>query len=174
MNPFSYTLNKGNQKFSLYPNPVLLITLFLFFLGCKAPEDLSSFKHSLRDDIDLYLVPEKFNVLESAWINQQNTGTYLRSDLVKHLKSYGRTIEDLQGDSELGYSEKDDIVTMKIRKTSHSTHYPYDTNIPIIFHGEKWFKIEENSDVINQQHIVPTLAKIMKVRNPNGDRKSVV
>jgi hypothetical protein len=162
----------------LYPHFPLswfasLLVLFLTF-GCKAPEDLSSFRHSLREDIDLFLIPEKFNVLESTWVNLQNKGTYLKADLVRHLKSYGRTLEDLQKDPELEYSEKDEIVTMKIRKTSHSTHYPYDTNIPIIFHGEKWFKTEENSDVINQQHIVPTLAKIMKVRNPNGVEASPI
>ena len=147
--------------------------LFIFFFlfqnsHCTEKVDLSSFKNSIREDIDLFLVPEKFNVLESEWINSKSTGTYLKSDLVRHLKSYGRTIQDLQSNSELKFSEKDDIVTLEIKKTSHSTNYAYDTNIPIIFYGQKWFQPGENSEVINQQHIVPTLAKVLKVRNPNG------
>jgi hypothetical protein len=159
-----------NSKFKFLTIALLFFSLLQMFLlsSCKQKEDLSSFKHSIRDDVDLYLIPEKFNILESEWVNLKGIGTYLKSDLIRHLKSYGRTLSDLQNDPDLQYSEKDDVVTLHIKKTSHSTYYPYDTNIPIIFHGEKWFKKGENSEVINQQHIVPTLAKIMKVRNPNG------
>lgn len=147
----------------------LLAFGFLFFAHCKDSKDLNSFRNSLRDDIDLFLIPEKFNVVETdlQGSNPQKA-TYLKSDLVRQLKSYGRTIQNLESNPELEYSEKDDVVTMKVRKTWHSTSYPYDSNIPIIFYGTKWFKTEESSMVIHQQHIVPTLAKIMKVRNPNG------
>ena len=142
---------------------------FLFLETCKNPKDHGPFRNSLREDIDMYLIPEKFNIVESDPNGSTaQTATYLKSDLIRHLKSYGRTLSDLQSKPELEYSESDDIVSMKVKKTWHSTSYPYDSNIPIIFYGTKWFNSEENSSVIHQQHIVPTLAKIMKVRNPNG------
>jgi hypothetical protein len=107
-----------NSKFKFLTIALLFFSLLQMFLlsSCKQKEDLSSFKHSIRDDVDLYLIPEKFNILESEWVNLKGIGTYLKSDLIRHLKSYGRTLSDLQNDPDLQYSEKDDVVTLHIKK----------------------------------------------------------
>jgi hypothetical protein len=147
--------------------PIISIFFFSVF-SCKSSKEHPYIANSLREDVDLFLIPEKFNILESDWVETSATAHYSKEDLIRHLKSYGRTLNDLKKDPSLQYTENDDVISLHVKKTSHSTDYNYDKKIPIIFYGPRWFIPGEYSQVIHQQHIVPTLAKILGIRNPNG------
>jgi predicted AlkP superfamily pyrophosphatase or phosphodiesterase len=123
---------------------------------------------SVKEEIDFYLIPNKFNVLESDWILYRSDASYEKQDLIEHLKQYGRTLDDLKNDSKVKYREVDGIVTLEVGKTSHSTDYDYDKKIPLLFYGPKWFTSKVYSKKVDQQSIVPTLTKILQIRNPNG------
>ena len=147
---------------------LLALSILLSLSDCRKKEDHQIFKNSWRTDIDFYLIPEKFNVMETDWVNTKGQAHFNKQDLIRHLKSYGRTLNDLQKMPELEFTENEDTITLTVAKTSHSTHYSYDINIPISFYGPKWFLKGEYSDIVHQQNIVPTLAKLLKIRNPNG------
>ena len=107
--------------------------------GCRQadPDWIERYKRSVRSDIDLYLVPERFAVLESSWLKKSAIARYDRAQLEAALKTYGRSLDDLRRNAQLDYKENGNTVTMKVGRISHSTAYDYDTSIPIIFHG-KW------------------------------------
>jgi len=146
----------------------IFLSILLSLVSCKKNLELEWIKRSATKDIDLFLTPNKFNVLEQDWIKIKHTVRYDKSDLIRHLKTYGRTIDDLKNNPELQYTESDNKVTILAGRTAHSTHYEYDSSIPVIFYGPNWIQKGEYSEPIHQQHIVPTLAKILKIRNPNG------
>lgn len=137
--------------------------------GCRQadPDWIERYKRSVRSDIDLYLVPERFAVLESSWLKKSAIARYDRAQLEAALKTYGRSLDDLRRNAQLDYKENGNTVTMKVGRISHSTAYDYDTSIPIIFHG-KWFKPGQYNEIVHQQHIAPTLAKILGVPSPSG------
>ncbi len=147
-----------------------LFLVILIFLNneCKKPNEIESINRSKREDIDLYLIPNKFNILETKWLSTRYDSHFDKKDLIENLQKYGRTIADLKNNPEYNFREKDSVITLNVGKTSHSTAYDYDTNIPIIFYGKKFFLEKEFKEEIHQQNIVPTLAKILKIRNPNG------
>ncbi len=147
---------------------LIYLILLTSIWSCKKNQELESIRRSATNDIDLYLTPHKFNVLEADWINLKYYSKYDKSDLIRHLRSYGRKLDDLKQNPELEYKEEENIVTLKVARTAHSSSYDYDTSIPVIFYGPNWIQKGEYSDAIHQQHIVPTLAKILKIRNPNG------
>jgi hypothetical protein len=151
-----------------YYKCLIYIVLITSVWSCKKNQELESIRRSATNDIDLYLTPHKFNVLEADWINIKYYSKYDKGDLIRHLRSYGRTLDDLKQNPELEYKEEENIVTLKVARTAHSTSYDYDTSIPVIFYGPNWIQKGEYTDAIHQQHIVPTLAKILKIRNPNG------
>jgi|GEM_PF-1302074 len=130
-------------------------------------EWVERYKRSARSDIDLYLVPERYAVLESSWLKKTSPARFNKAQLEATLRTYGRTLEDLKKRPDYGYQEDGNIVRMKVGRNSHSTAYDYDTHLPIAMKG-KWFKNGKYSEPVHQQHIAPTLAKILQVRNPNG------
>lgn len=157
--------NKFSRIFFLLSLPVI----FSINSCCKKDFGIiSKIERSITDDIDLFLIPEKYNILESGWLAHRTKSTFNKKDLIRFLSEHGRYLADLQSNPELEYAEKDGIVTLKVGKTSHSTDYSYDKEIPIVFYGDKWFKKGIYQDKISQQKIVPTLAKIMDVPQPNG------
>ncbi|MCB1192462.1 MAG: alkaline phosphatase family protein [Leptospiraceae bacterium] len=145
-----------------------IIIATIAFWNCKKKEETQIIKRSIRSDIDIYLVPNKYNLLETNKTEIfKPVAHFNKSQLVSLLKPYKRKLEDLQTSNALSYLEKDDIIAMKVEGTSHSTIHPYDQDIPILFYG-KWFQTGEYKDVIHLAHIVPTIAQILKIRNPNG------
>jgi hypothetical protein len=142
--------------------------VFILFFNCSEDPYYEWIKRSARTDIDIYLIPEKYNILEAKWIKANYTSHFDKMELIEHLKSYGRSIEDIKSIPNINYKEENGIISLEVGKTSHSTAYHYDLNIPISFYGSKWFKNGNYSEVIHQQHIVPTLSKILNIRNPNG------
>ncbi len=147
---------------------ILCLLLILSLASCKKNQELESIRRSATNEIDLYLTPHKFNVLEHDWINLKGYSKYDKVDLIRYLRAYGRTLDDLKENPALEYKEEENIITLKVARSAHSTSYDYDTNIPIIFYGSNWIQKGEYPDAVHQQHIVPTLAKILKIRNPNG------
>jgi predicted AlkP superfamily pyrophosphatase or phosphodiesterase len=57
--------------------------------------------------------------------------------------------------------------------TTHSTPYPYDTHVPIIFYGAG-IRSGEYSDSVAPNDIAPTLAAILGVKTPNGSSGNVL
>ena len=147
---------------------LIYFLLLIFLSNCKKDQGLEWIKRSTISHIDLYLVPNKFNILENDWINIRYHSHFDKQDLIRHLRSYGRTLEDLKNIPELQYLEMGNTIRLNVAKSAHSTSYEYDTSIPIIFYGPNWIEKGKHFDVIHQQHIVPTLSKILKIRNPNG------
>lgn len=147
---------------------LFLVTLLFSIPECKKPIEIEWINRSKREDIDLYLIPNKFNILESKWVSTRYDSHFDKKELEENMKKYGRSLSDLKKNPEYKYNEKDSIITLNVGKTSHSTAYDYDIDIPIILHGKKYFQEKEFKEEIHQQNIVPTLAKILKTRNPNG------
>ncbi|MBV6493979.1 MAG: hypothetical protein LDLANPLL_02003 [Turneriella sp.] len=139
------------------------------FTACQKADKawVERYKRSVRDDIDLFFVPEKYALLEGSWIKKTATARYNKKQLVAALAQYGRSLEDLKKNPALEYKEEGDIATMKVGRISHSTAYDYDTQIPLLFYG-KWFQPQSNSAEVFQQHISPTLAKVMGIAKPSG------
>lgn len=151
-----------------YCKYLIYILFIISIFGCKKNSELDWIKRSATKDIDLYLLPNKFNVLEQDWIKYKHFVKYDKSDLIRHLKTYGRTLDDLRNNPDLQYQESENKVTIYAGRTAHSTSYDYDTSIPVVFYGPNWIQKGEYTETIHQQNIVPTLAKILKIRNPNG------
>lgn len=134
----------------------------------KIDEDWRSrYERSARADIDLYLVPDRYAVLESSWLKKSAIARFNKEELAKALAAYGRKIDDLRGNPAYEYKEAGNEVKMRVGRISHSTAYEYDTAIPISFFG-KWFPPQESYVTAYQQHIAPTLAQILGVRKPRG------
>lgn len=152
---------------------ILALAVFFFTVtvsgGCRKGDAdwVERYKRSARSDIDLYLVPERYAVLESSWLKKTALSRFNKTQLTTALQKYGRSLADLKANPRFEYKEDGEIVTMKVGRNSHSTAYDYDTHIPVLFKG-KWFKPGQYSEEIHQQHIAPTLAKILQVRNPDG------
>lgn len=148
-----------------------LVTLFWAALTphCKKANDawIERYKRSVRSDVDLYLVPERYAVLESSWLKKTAVARYNKDQLAQSLAEYGRSLDDVKKNPAYAYKESGTEAQMKVGRISHSTAYDYDANIPLAFYG-KWFTPQQNSTIAYQQHITPTLAKILGVRNPNG------
>jgi len=140
-----------------------------FFVGCKQKdrEWIERYQRSVRNDIDLFLIAERYAVLESSWLNHRALARFDRAQLENELRRYGRTLDDLKREPAYAYKEIGSEVHMQVGRISHSTAYDYDVDIPLLFHG-KWFAPGQYSTIVYQQHITPTLAKVLGVRNPNG------
>jgi len=119
------------------------------------------YKRSVRSDIDLYLVPERYALLESSWLKKTAMARFDRETLSAALGKYGRKLADVK------VTENGNELKMQVGRISHSTAYDYDVEIPLVFNG-KWFKQGVHSYKAHQQHIAPTLAKVLGVRSPNG------
>ena len=149
------------------------LTAAFFVLGvagsCKKvdPAWLDRYKRSVRADIDLYLVPEPYAVLESNWLKRTAVARFDKIELSKALANYGRTIDDLKKNPAYEYKEEGSEVKLKVGRISHSTAYDYDTAIPLSFYG-KWFAPQVSYMNAYQQHISPTLAQVLGVRKPSG------
>ncbi len=161
----SFDIQGRAMKYYKY---LICFLLFLNFENCKKDQGLDWIKRSTATHIDLYLIPNKFNIIENDWINVKYYSKFNKSDLTRHLRSYGRTLGDLKNNPDLEYQEMENTVRMKVARTAHSTSHEYDTNIPIILYGPNWIQKGIYNETIYQQHIVPTLTKILKIRNPNG------
>ena len=57
---------------------------------------------------------------------------------------------------------------------SHGTPYSYDTSVPLLFHGERWFKAGRYGDYAETVDIAPTLAQILNVRVPSASEGKVL
>lgn len=147
---------------------VLALTSFLFFTACNKDSDwIDRYKRSERADIDLFLIPQKYALLESSWIKKTSPASFDKAQLASALARYGRSLEDLKRNPKVEYKEEGNIVHLKVGPISHSTAYDYDTAIPLLFSG-KWFEPGQYSDTVYQQHIAPTLAKAIGVTAPSG------
>ncbi len=138
------------------------------FAGCGKPKEWTErYKRSARADIDLYLVPEKYALLESSWLKKTAIARFDKEQLVRALAEYGRSIDDLKRNPAYEYQEEGNLVKLRVGRISHSTAYDYDVNIPLVFSG-KWFDAGQFGDPVYQQHIAPTLAKLLGVSAPSG------
>ena len=125
------------------------------------------YKRSARSDIDLYLVPKKYALLESSWMKKTAIARFSKEQLAQELAKYGRTLADLQKNTAYEYKEENGEVKMRVGRISHSTAHEYDTAIPLVFYG-KGIEPRDYGQRVHQQHIAPTLAAMLQIRNPNG------
>lgn len=51
---------------------------------------------------------------------------------------------------------------------SHGSPYAYDTNVPLMFMGERWIKPGAYSQCAEVVDIAPTLAFLLRLRPPAG------
>lgn len=138
------------------------------FAGCGKPKEWTErYKRSARADIDLYLVPEKYALLESSWLKKTAIARFDKEQLAQSLAQYGRSVDDLKRNPAYEYKEEGNVVKLRVGRISHSTAYDYDVNIPLVFSG-KWFDAGQFGEVVYQQHIAPTLAKLLGVSAPSG------
>lgn len=156
--------------------PRYLIAGCLLFLAgimiagaCKKSEApwAELYKRSARSDIDLYLVPKKYALLESSWMKKTAIARFNKELLAQELAKYGRSLSDLQKNAAYEYKEENGEVKLRVGRISHSTAHEYDTAIPLVFYG-KGIEPRDYGQRVHQQHIAPTLAAMLQIRNPNG------
>ncbi|MBN8222667.1 MAG: hypothetical protein J0L53_17250, partial [Spirochaetes bacterium] len=128
------------MRFLFAANLTAAVLLLTAFAGCKKNDTawIERYKRSVRNDVDLYLVPERYAVLESSWLKKSAVSRFDKEELIKTLAVYGRSLEDLKKNPVYEYKEEGNEVRLKVGRISHSTAYDYDTAIPLVFHG-KWF-----------------------------------
>lgn len=151
------------------PNRIVAILFAAATLiACGKPKEWTErYQRSVRSDIDLYLIPEKYALLESSWLKKTAIARFDKKQLIEALAQYGRSLDDLKKNPAYEYKEEGDVIKLRVGRISHSTAYDYDVDIPLLFYG-KWFDKGESSELVYQQHIAPTLAKVMGIPTPSG------
>jgi len=140
----------------------------VWLAACGKPKEWTErYKRSARPDIDLYLIPEKYALLESSWLKKTAIAHFDKAALSTALAEYGRSLDDLKRNPAYEYKEEGNIVTLRVGRISHSTAYDYDVRIPLLFYG-KWFDAGEFREPVYQQHIAPTLAKVLGISPPSA------
>ncbi|GAB4439070.1 MAG: hypothetical protein OHK0011_21720 [Turneriella sp.] len=147
---------------------ISLLVVAVLLSACGKPREWTErYKRSARADIDLYLIPEKYALLESSWLKKTAIARFDKQQLVEALAQYGRSLDDLKRNPAYEYKEQGNVVTLRVGRISHSTAYDYDVNIPLVFNG-RWFDAGQFGEIAYQQHIAPTLAKLLGVTAPSG------
>ncbi|MCC5815059.1 MAG: alkaline phosphatase family protein [Leptospira sp.] len=146
--------------------------LFIFSTGCKKTSQdiqyLEAAKRSLVEGVDLVLVGEPYSIIDEKWLAKTKTTTYNLDALKKQVKRYGKNWEDFKKEYADRIRIEGNTVYVETEGTSHFTNYEYDSSIPILFYGSKFIQPGIYQDIIFQQHIVPTIAKIIGSPTPNG------
>lgn len=149
---------------------ILFITIILLIGNCNQDWE-NSYKEAARrsiiPEVDLILVPRLYSLMDEKWLIQKVHTTYSIINLKKLVKKYGRDWEDFYKSQKIIYEDGEKII-IETEGTSHYTNYDYDRKIPIIFYGPNFINSGLYLDKIKQQHIVPTLASILKSPLPNG------
>jgi len=57
---------------------------------------------------------------------------------------------------------------------THGSPYTYDTNVPLMFYGPRWFKAGKKSQTATVVDIAPTLSYLLDVRTPAGSEGRVL
>jgi hypothetical protein len=57
---------------------------------------------------------------------------------------------------------------------SHGAPYTYDTNVPLLIHGDRWIKAGRYGDYAETVDIAPTLAQVLNVRVPSASEGKVL
>lgn len=157
----------SNMKF----NFALAILLTSIFFHCQSKEDqlyLESIRNSLLPEIDLILIPNKYNYLDESWILERKKTHFTKVKISKELQRYNRNWNDFQKDYKEFIKEENGKITLDGYGISHSTHFDYDRNIPIVFYGPKYFNKSLYMKTIYQQHITPTIATLIDSPIPQG------
>ncbi|HRP68945.1 MAG TPA: hypothetical protein PLY93_05380, partial [Turneriella sp.] len=93
---------------------LLLLSLLSlsFTTACQKADKawVDRYKRSVRDDVDLFLVPEKYALLEASWIKKTAVARYNKKQLEQALAEYGRSIDDLKKNPAYEYKEIGDEV----------------------------------------------------------------
>jgi hypothetical protein len=157
------------------------IIFTIFFLGCFSPFFLSedselkfyqeSMIRSAADDMDLFLVPQKYSILDDHSLESERkihlSIKKTKEALQRNGISWESFLEKNQGRIEL----TEDTITLSGKGTTHFTGYSYDTQIPILFYGKKFIKPGIYTTTVFQQHIVPSLAALLDSPIPNDSLK---
>ncbi len=149
----------------------ILLLLSFISLGsfCKKPDSYKEAAlRSMRSDIDLLIIPKRYNLLDGSWMFEKTDAHFEKERLAKYLASYNRNLDDLKKAPSVNFRDSGSTITLSVNRTSHFSNYDYDRKIPLLFYGESWIKKGLYKEIVHQQHITPTLAKVLNVRNPNG------
>lgn len=125
-------------------------------------------KRSLTPGVDLILVPEIFSNVDEEWLIQEKNTSFTKAQLESQLKQYGRSWNEFYRENQEKIHIDGEIVTLIAEGSTHATNYFYDKNIPLVFYGNKWIHPGLYQDRVFQQHIVPTVAKVLNSPLPNS------
>jgi hypothetical protein len=147
----------------------LLLSLISVAPFCKKSDSYKEAAlRSMQADIDLLIIPKRYNLLDGSWMFEKTDAHFDKERLTRYLSTYNRTLDDLKKDPSVNFKESGSTITLRVGRTSHFSNYDYDRKIPLLFYGEPWIKKGLYKEIVHQQHITPTLAKVLNVRNPNG------
>jgi phosphoglycerol transferase MdoB-like AlkP superfamily enzyme len=57
---------------------------------------------------------------------------------------------------------------------SHGTPYTYDTNVPLLLHGERWIRPGRHGEYAETIDVAPTLAHLLNIRPPSANEGRVL
>jgi len=140
---------------------VIILFSFILFSTCSWENEYkAAARRSLQPDTDLILVPYPHNIFDKEARESITLSHYSQDELKEILIEHEISWEELK--DTWGWDENLKQFEKEVNYTSHYTHYPYDTNIPIWIYGPKWIKPGTYPDSIFQQHIPSIYAKILK------------
>jgi predicted AlkP superfamily pyrophosphatase or phosphodiesterase len=155
----------------------IAIILSSIFSNCHFKEDelyIEAVRNSLLPEIDLILIPHRYNYLDEKWILERKPSHFTKAKVIEELKRYDRSWNEFEKENHKYFSEENGIIILNGYGISHSTHYSYDRKIPIVFYGPKYFKSNIFQKYIHQQHIVPTIASLIQSPIPIGSRENPI
>lgn len=165
-------------SYKRYLYALLIFILFLSLGNCRGNDWELSYREaanrSLLPDVDLILVPELYSNLDDKHSTSTKPATFHKQTIVKQLQKYGKNWKEFQDAHRDHWKEDGDRVQILVQGTTHATNYDYDRQIPIVFFGRPWIEPGIYQDRIFQQHIVPTIAKILGSPVPNGAKLAPV
>lgn len=151
--------------------------LFLLLFSCKwswgenwEESYREAARRSLVPEVDLILVPEPYSIIDEKWLAKKKTTTYNKSNLKKQVERYGGDWSEFLEEHKDSIVDKGSLLSVETEGTSHYTNFSYDRKIPILFFGKKYFRKGIYQDLIFQQHIVPTIAKIIGSPLPDDSK----
>lgn len=131
-------------------------------------------KRSLTPDVDLILVPEIYSNIDEEWLIQEKITSFTKSQIESELKQYGRSWDEFYQFNKDKIEIDGDIIKLRTEGSTHATNYHYDKSIPLVFYGKKFIHSGLYQDRVFQQHIVPTVTKILNSPVPNNAKLSPI
>lgn len=157
-------MQKENSK--LPKTKKLLFSYLFFFFLCNCQNEKDSLDSTLENSEIaspyLYLIPKPYHIIaEESYFQLKFRSEFSKEKLKNILKKSKLSIKDLESNPSLEFKDQDFKFSITHGPTVHFTNREYDTEIPLLFYGPKFFEEGIYLQAANHQNIAPTLANLI-------------